>query len=428
VRALGLALVLLPQLATAQLAPTPHTLDFGLIAPDCPTPRGFVGLENLGQDAVEVQRAWVEGPGFVKVGPDLPFRRPGAARGPALVRLAPGARATLPVSLEAPPEGPWQATLHMQTSAGARTVALEGAVLARVEDHHVQQPVQGVDLLVVLDDGPSMREEQPGIAANFQALVQFFRAQGLVGHIAVTTPSRAQDGRLLAVPGTSRRVLDMSEASVEEDFMALVQVGPTGPADHLGLWAMRRALAPDNLAGANAGFLTPGHVLSVMIVSDRPDLSPGTVDEYLDALRAVKGFRQTRLLGFVAIVGDARGGCSGAGGEAQPGLRYIEAARRTRGIFQSVCTADWSRALEDLSTAAFGFKWFARLSAPPVISTLEVYDDLERVPGTSPTGTVNWTYDDAGFRVAFSPFSTPEPGSQVEIDYRPRCQIARAIY
>lgn len=411
--------MLAPQIASAQLAPTPRALDFGVIAVSCPTPRGFVGLENTGQTAIEVAGALIEGSPVVQVGPD--FRLP--------LRLEPGARATLPIEMTATPIGPWQALLQLDTSAGPRTVSLFGEVRDRIEDRHITAPGEAVDLLLIIDDAASMREERASLAANVQALGQFLKAQAVDGRVAVTTTSYRQGGRFLALPDNGGTVLDVAAPSFEAGLsMLTAAVGAAGPQDHAGLWALQRALSEHNLAGPNAGFLRPGAVLSVILISDGPDLSPGSVDAYVTQLRAVRGFWRRNLVSLSAIVGDAHGGCRGPGGDALGAPRYIEVAERTGGVFQSVCTSDWSRSLEDLSTAAFGFKSVFRLSHPPIVSTLEVYDDLEFVPSTSRSGTLNWTYDDGPTRVSFSPFSAPEPSSQVEIDYRPRCQIATAIY
>ena len=107
---------------------------------------------------------------------------------------------------------------------------------------------------------------------------------------------------------------------------------------------------------------------------------------------------------------------SGAAGERPPVI-----GNRTGGVFQSICTADWSRSLEDLSTAAFGFKSRFFLTNQPVISTIVVYIDGVAIPGTTMQGTVNWTYDFATNSINFSPFSTPEPGATVRVEYTAEC-------
>jgi hypothetical protein len=90
-------------------------------------------------------------------------------------------------------------------------------------------------------------------------------------------------------------------------------------------------------------------------------------------------------------------------------------------VFQSICTSDWSRALEDLSTTAFGFKSRFFLTNQPVINTIEVYIDGMLLPATSPGGTVNWSYDYGTNAINFSPFAVPEPGAMIRVEYTVEC-------
>jgi hypothetical protein len=38
-----------------------------------------------------------------------------------------------------------------------------------------------------------------------------------------------------------------------------------------------------------------------------------------------------------------------------------------------------------------------------------------------PSGTVNWTYDYSTNSINFSPFSTPEPGAEIRVEYTVEC-------
>jgi hypothetical protein len=188
-----------------------------------------------------------------------------------------------------------------------------------------------------------------------------------------------------------------------------------------GLEAAYLALTPPLITGHNAGLIRPDAVLSIVFVSDEPDQSPQATSFYSSFFQSIKGFRRTELFSASAIVGDAPGGCSGPGGSATNGARYIDVASFTGGIFQSICTSDWARALEDLSTSAFGFRTSFDLTNQPVPTTIQVYIDDAPVPGQSASGTVNWTYDAASNSINFSPFSTPQPGSQLRVEYVVEC-------
>ena len=116
-------------------------------------------------------------------------------------------------------------------------------------------------------------------------------------------------------------------------------------------------------------------------------------------------------------------GTEPVGGSAQDGERYIEAADRTGGIFQSICSSDWSKSLEDLSQSAFGFKSRFFLTNQPQINpfTIKVYLNEVELPPTELGGTVNWSYEFSSNTINFSPFAVPEPGAQVRVEYVVDC-------
>lgn len=61
------------------------------------------------------------------------------------------------------------------------------------------------------------------------------------------------------------------------------------------------------------------------------------------------------------------------------------------------------------------------LTNQPVISTIRVFFDEGEIPSTSPSGTVNWSYDFATNTVNFSPFARPGSGTSFRIAYTPVC-------
>jgi hypothetical protein len=204
-------------------------------------------------------------------------------------------------------------------------------------------------------------------------------------------------------------------------FVANANQGTSGSGNEQGLQAAYLALSNPLIFGHNAGFIRPDAVLSVIIVSDEQDYSPGAVDFFVNFFLSIKGFRNTNQFSLSAIVGDAPSGCNGPGGNADDGSRYIDAATRTLGVIQSICTSDWSRALEDLSTTAFGFKSRFILSNQPVIQSLAVFVDGVRVDGRTTSGTNNWQYDVSTNSVNFTPFATPEPGANIRVEYAVEC-------
>jgi hypothetical protein len=269
-----------------------------------------------------------------------------------------------------------------------------------------------------------MGEEQASLAANFLSFVRFADAQGLDYHMAITTTdvSGGENGRFVPLTGTAPRVVTpQTTPSPVAVFTQNARVGTGGSGSERGLEAAYLALSNPLIAGHNAGFLRPEAALSVIYVSDEEDSSTRTLDFYVSFLLGIKGAQNANTFTASAIVGDAPSGCSGSGGSAQPGARYIEVAERTGGLVQSICTPDWARALENVSTTAFGFKSRFVLSGQPVPATLVVAVDGAVVPAVDAQGAPRWSYDAGANAVVFTPYATPEPGAQIRIEYRAEC-------
>ena len=411
--------------ADATLLIVPNDLDFGTIGFECAARARTVTIYNTGATAATIDSI------AVSATANSAFR---VTQTPTLpLSLAPGASTEFSVDFRAGASASQYAgAVEIVGSFNGQMVTYlvsllgESAEDATQIDEFEQLGTPKVDILFVIDNSCSMFEEQDAISQNFSAFIQFAQAQALDYQLAVTTTdvtAGGENGRFVPLTGApaNRIVTPQSQPTPEAVFADNVSQGTSGSASELGFEAAYRALTAPNIVGHNAGFLRQDAVLSIIFVSDEPEQSTNTVDFYINFFLSIKGFRNSNLFSASSIVGDSPGGCNGPGGSASAAPRYVEAANRTGGVFQSICTADWSRSLEDLSTAAFGFKSRFFLTNQPVISTLEVYIDGILVPGTTGQGTVNWTYDFATNSVNFSPFATPEPGATVRIEYTAEC-------
>lgn len=166
------------------------------------------------------------------------------------------------------------------------------------------------DILFVVDNSGSMREEQENLAANFRAFINALAGSGGDYRLAIiTTDATGQNqcgvsgqecgGRLTfnfedAFPfarqsidpagcfevdtpvtcfradDSGRRVLssNLSAAELEQSFQQAVQVGTCGDGIEAGLETMQAALAQARGGECNAGFLRPEANLVVVFVSD----------------------------------------------------------------------------------------------------------------------------------------------------------------
>ncbi|MCB9646744.1 MAG: choice-of-anchor D domain-containing protein [Deltaproteobacteria bacterium] len=430
--------------ADATLLIVPNEINFGTIGVGCATRARTIQIYNTGSTPAvinSIAQAAPANPAFIVS--QLPAPLPSMP-----VTIPAGQSVEFAVAFRADQVSNYASAVEISGTFEGNPVTYlvslqgEGSLDATQEDRFEQLGTPKVDILFLVDFTGSMTEEQTSLGANFQAFIQFAQAQNLDYHLGVTTTGTAEEaGRLMHAdrirgnpfggPFANRIVTPATQPDPETVFATNVQARNLtggGAADEAGFFAAYQALTPPVLTGHNAGFLRQDAVLSVIWVSDEPEQTStaigapaNDIDFYVNFLLSIKGFRNTNLFTASAIVGDAPSGCNGAGGNATAAPRYIEAANRTGGVFQSICTANWNQALEDLSTTAFGFKSRFFLTNQPVISTITVEVDGVEVPATSPSGTVNWSYDFATNSVNFTPFATPEPGAEIFVRYTAEC-------
>lgn len=425
--------------ADSQLLIVPNELDFGTIGVGCASRDRAITIYNTGQTPVQIDSINLAAQANVAFSlANLPT---GLPQNP--VTLNAGQSVTFDVGFRADLRSAYASAVEIGTTEASaqRTyiVSLRGRgdVDATQIDEFEQLGKPKVDILFVIDSSCSMGDEQTALASNFQAFIQFAEAQGLDYHLGVTTADttrhsgRLCGGRNCNLTGLSQNRIvtprtTPSPAAVFGENAAVGTGSPGSAADESGLRAAEQALTPPNTFGHNAGFVRSDAVLSLIFISDEPDQSPGNVDYYINFFLSIKGFRNTNLFSASAITapvapGATSGNCSGPGGNASATGRYIAVAERTGGVFQSICTADWSRSLEDLSTTAFGFKSRFFLTNQPVVTTLKVFIDGVELPAQTMGGTINWTYDFSTNSVNFAPYATPEPGSQIRVEYSAEC-------
>jgi hypothetical protein len=166
-------------------------------------------------------------------------------------------------------------------------------------------PNPNLDLLFVIDNSGSMKEEQAGLAVNFPRLVDVLsRFEGGLPdlHIGVVSSDlgagannlpgcagSGDAGRLLQGPpgttcagldagakfladvaGTTGRVRNYT-GTMSDLFSCMASIGTSGCGIESHLEAMRTALDP--ATSANAGFLRAGAALGIVILGDEDDCS-----------------------------------------------------------------------------------------------------------------------------------------------------------
>jgi hypothetical protein len=221
---------------------------------------------------------------------------------------------------------------------------------AVLTDTFVQRSWPKLDLLVVLDNGTTMTEEAARFVDELGDLPASLGAQNVDFHLAVTTTGLApateascpggaaggEDGRFFPVDGARPRIVSNGLPNATSVWRANLAVGTCQSAAPQPLEAALRALTapvatslddPRHPEGddGNLGFLRPDAHLSVLVVSDRDDASPGTPASYYQAIQELKGVRNTHLFAFHTIGGGAAG-CTADDGRSGAAL-YCAPAR-----------------------------------------------------------------------------------------------------
>lgn len=165
-----------------------------------------------------------------------------------------------------------------------------------------------VDILWVVDDSPSMREEQVELGARFEEFVGALSDLQADFRMGVITTDLADGFRLQTEPGPvqslncfeppielaycddlelSQPFLEVSDYLVEDgviasgvrvsdlaaDFRCMASAGDCGTGFERGLEVLRGALGDDMLATANSGFIRDEAFLVVIFLTDEDDCS-----------------------------------------------------------------------------------------------------------------------------------------------------------
>lgn len=341
-------------------------------------------------------------------------------------RVPAGDLLSVPVRLSPNRSGLLQAALRLELEDSRARATYEVPITARVPqdlgavtEEFVQLGLPKADIVFVIDpvgaQSPSLRSLQ----ANLQAIAQFTVAQGLGTSIAVVSAAASSTVApgFEVRPGTERSVFSRGDPDFEEALVeTALAVARRSPGANQAVANVYAALT-----SSAAAWVRPEAVLSIVAVSLQEDGSAEAAETWTDRLLRFKGFRNTNLFTYSAIAGDVPGGCDNGDFTAEAAPRHLWIAQHSGGIFQSVCGPDWSRAFEDLTTVAFGFKSRFFLSAQPIVETIEVTVNDVPVPATSATGIVQWTYDFATNSINFSPFAYPEPEARIVVSYRRVC-------
>ena len=240
-----------------------------------------------------------------------------------------------------------------------------------------------MDILFVVDNSGSMSNDQTNLSVNFSSFINFALTLNVDYHIGITTTDtegnfnpfnpNSTPGQLVGNPPW----VDRNTPNAIDTFKNNVKVGDSGSADEKGLAGAYLALSDPQIntppPNGNQGFMREDAPLFIVIISDEADKSPETIDFYLNYFQNLKRFRQDYFTAS-AIVGDTPNGCTRASDNttAQAAPRYIDFATRSGGLWETICTDNWSTTLETIGSHAFGLKTQYFLTRQPEGASITV--------------------------------------------------------
>ncbi len=447
------------------LVATPGHLDFGTVGPGCSTIEREITVYNVCDHALEVtaidQYLGVSDEFEILERPVLPARlgRGEHIRFTAAYTPQDVGEDIVPVLIHVLFDRDWGSGWsepYMATMQG------RGALDPLQTDRFEQEDLPKVDVLWVIDNSASMGPFQAALASNLGSFLSYATASQVDFQLGVTTtgvtlatgtPERScpggvdgfENGRLFPVVGATPRILTPQTPNLAAAWANNVNVGMCHGTER-GLQAAERALGVTDVADipttpepndGNLGFLRPDAALAIVFVSDEPDQSPDTASYYYNNFMSIRGVRHHNRFAAHAIVGDPLVGCATGEGFAGDGSRYVDVVEASGGAFESICTDDWTASLERIGRSVFGVKtrYFLgnhpedrdgdgaisdRVSPPEI----EVFADGARLASrTGQAGNVSdvWVYNPDTNSIDFMPNHKPEPGTQIEVTYKPAC-------
>jgi hypothetical protein len=261
-----------------------------------------------------------------------------------------------------------------------------------------------LDILWVIDNSGSMRDEQEALGSNFSAFIDDFITKNVDFKMAITTTdtsSSSKKGRMVSgsdVKLTSAKA-QQNEAQFKSDFNSLVKVGVSGSGNERGLEASEGFMQK-----YAQSFLRSDAYLAVVILSDEEDQSSKSVAHYTNYLKSFKN--ETGLVKVYSIV-DA--GMTNSGRGVTTGYqRYASASNNTAGIVANI-RDDFHRSLNAMGDSIINLLDSFALGEAPVAGTLKVY-----IGGVQ---TTHFNYDAASRSIKFEQGYLPPVGAEIKVTY-----------
>jgi hypothetical protein len=314
--------------------------------------------------------------------------------------LEPDASTSVKVTYDAALEGPVSSELVVDSSdprgLQMATQDGEGVFEATMLDEFEVPTNPPVDILFAVDQSCSMDDDASRLGSAFGEFISALDSVTEGWQVGVVTKD---DGCF------NEGILTSTTADYVGKFSRAVTVGEGWDTWTEALLKLSNIALDKMGAGqCNAGFLRPGALLHVIVVSDEPEQSGTAWGTHLADMAAHVSDPALVKVSAVADIYDTCGDGGAAG--------YREAADYTSGLALDICSAAWATRVDELAAASLVGLGEYVLSATPDMSTVEVYVD-----GQLWTEADGWEYD-ASLNAIILNYDYLEGGELVEVMYQ----------
>ncbi len=284
-------------------------------------------------------------------------------------------------------------------------------------DVFFQNPMEKVDILLVIDNSPSMEPHQTELGQHFEAFLTYFIEADVNYHIAaITTDVFSTDAG--AIQG---EIINSSTPDAEEVFAEIVGVSSEGSPREMGLEAAYLSFIEPTLSERNSGFLRDDAALSIIFVSNEEDASWDPVADYINAYRNVKGQRERAMFNASSLTVIDFDACEEEqAAVSTAGTRYVDVSQQTGGVAGDLCAVDFEDVVVDLSLNSSRLWDTFFLTTNPDAGQIEVTVDEDVIPCEDGRWRYERQEDEEGEdrpAIVFDREQLPPSGSQVVVRY-----------
>ncbi len=371
--------------AVPSLRIDPDPYDFGIDYIGCGDDLE-VTLTNVGTDPLVIDSIEYSSRGMLSMD-ELPFELP--------LTLAPEASATLDVAFMPDSEDAAVGTLTVLSNDPRGEVTSEHTGTGQYADWKTDifaVPVDPpVDIIFAVDRSCSMDDDAASLASNFLSFISTIETVTAGWRIGVVT---GDNGCF------NSGWIESTTPNYQTLFTQAVQSNNWNRYTESLLTLARNAIQAA-VSGCNAGFLRPGAITHVIMVTDEPEQS---VESWSSLVSQMQGYyADPAMLKLSAVAGDYPTGC----GTAEAGTGYYEAVSATGGVFLSICS-NWSTNVDVLADISIEGLVEFELSATPDPSSITVFVDGVQ-------WLIDWHYDATLNQIVFD--TELSEGAAIEVNY-----------